>query len=246
MRAISMALEGYAVDHNTYPLVANGKASSLAEKLEPTYIKRLPLKDDWGNDFYYYCKDATEGYWIISFGEDGKPEKEIYDANGIPNKKAEGVINSPDMDLILRNGGFIRSNDLAELQQRGQADTSRQESIEIPETPSEGDPVSKGDKYFHLQMFDAAIKEYEAAIKLDPKSRSKVTDRLVKAFYNLGLISLREKDCNRAKDTFARARFLNDSDKLSNEGFDIASRCIAGGYDSIMKSVVFLELRKIE
>ena len=76
--------------------------------LEPIYIKRLPIKDGWGQDFIYYADATFQQYWIISFGADGKRENDIYGTDGIPLPVAEGVIKNVDGDIIFSQGSFLR------------------------------------------------------------------------------------------------------------------------------------------
>lgn len=71
MKTVAMAIESYMTDHYEAP-----PGKSLAEiksKLEPFYIRRLPLKDGWGNDFHYYHGTGAkkDEYAIGSGGKDG-------------------------------------------------------------------------------------------------------------------------------------------------------------------------------
>jgi len=83
--------------------IDNGKAPEgktflyeLEKDLAPFYIKRLPTKDAWGNNFYYK-KEAPDTYWIASAGSDGK-----FDGFAQKGKytKLEGK------DIIFLNGVF--------------------------------------------------------------------------------------------------------------------------------------------
>jgi type II secretion system protein G len=75
MRAIGTAAEAYAVDNNRYPSAASA-ATSITQELEPTYIKKLPTKDGWGNIFDYVVDDTSNAqqYTIQSYGKDGAGE----------------------------------------------------------------------------------------------------------------------------------------------------------------------------
>jgi general secretion pathway protein G len=71
MKTVGMAIESYMTDHYQAP---PGKTlTEIKSKLEPFYIKRLPLKDGWGNDFHYYhgTGDKKDEYGIGSGGKDG-------------------------------------------------------------------------------------------------------------------------------------------------------------------------------
>lgn len=71
MKSIGLAIESYITDNYFAP-----EGNSLAEikdKLEPFYIKTLPLKDGWGNDFLYKhgTGDQKDTYAVASPGKDG-------------------------------------------------------------------------------------------------------------------------------------------------------------------------------
>lgn len=71
MKTAAMAIESYITDHYEAP---PGKTlAEIKNKLEPFYIKRLPLKDGWGSDFHYYhgTGDKKDEYGIGSGGKDG-------------------------------------------------------------------------------------------------------------------------------------------------------------------------------
>jgi len=101
MENISAAIEGYIEDHKKAP---QGKSlEEIRKELEPFYIKHLPIKDAWGNPFYY--KHGTgkdkKSYSIASGGK-----------NGVMKEwKAEGCFHVKNMDdfdepIILVNGKF--------------------------------------------------------------------------------------------------------------------------------------------
>ncbi len=62
IRAIATACEAYGTDNNAYPNVSTFE--ELIPKLEPKYIKTLPRRDAWENQFRYEAwneKDDPEG-----------------------------------------------------------------------------------------------------------------------------------------------------------------------------------------
>jgi general secretion pathway protein G len=71
MKTVGMAIESYITDH--YEVPPGKTLAEIKNKLEPFYIKRLPLKDGWGNDFHYYhgTGDKKDEYAIGSGGKDG-------------------------------------------------------------------------------------------------------------------------------------------------------------------------------
>jgi hypothetical protein len=70
LKNIGTAIEDYIIDYGKAP---EGKTFvyELQKDLAPFYIKILPIKDAWGNNFYYK-KEAPDTYWIASAGSDGK------------------------------------------------------------------------------------------------------------------------------------------------------------------------------
>lgn len=102
IHSIATALESYAVDWNRYP-----KASSLPELanvLQPTYIKTLPLRDAWNRPLLVTCNG--ENYEIRSLGSDGKAESSY----------AGGAVKDLRADIIFANGQFVQWPEGAQLQ----------------------------------------------------------------------------------------------------------------------------------
>lgn len=71
LKSISTAIEAYIIDHEQAP---EGKTlAKIRDKLQPFYIRVLPLKDAWGNDFLYThgTGDKKDEYAVASHGKDG-------------------------------------------------------------------------------------------------------------------------------------------------------------------------------
>jgi general secretion pathway protein G len=89
IRAIQTALDLYRLDNFKYPTTEQGLQALVKQPADPTitnyaasgYLKSLP-KDPWGN-IYQYLSPGTDGrdYDIITYGRDGKPGGEGYDAD---------------------------------------------------------------------------------------------------------------------------------------------------------------------
>jgi general secretion pathway protein G len=89
IRAIQTALDLYRLDNFKYPTTEQGLQALVKQPADPTitnyaasgYLKSLP-KDPWGN-IYQYVSPGTDGrdYDIITYGRDGKPGGEGYDAD---------------------------------------------------------------------------------------------------------------------------------------------------------------------
>ncbi|MCP4215286.1 MAG: hypothetical protein GY765_11555 [bacterium] len=102
LKTIGVAIEDYMTDNYKAP---EGKSlEDLQKKLQPFYIKTLPLKDAWGNDFVYTHGKGSkkDNYSIGSSCKDG-----IF--NGW-DQKGYYIVTSMDgfgNDIIFSNGMFV-------------------------------------------------------------------------------------------------------------------------------------------
>ena len=101
LKSISTAIEAYIIDHEQAP---QGKTlDEIRDKLQPFYIKVLPLKDSWGNDFLYThgTGDKKREYAIASPGKDG-----VF--NGWEQRDSYIVTRVEQFghDIIMSNGMF--------------------------------------------------------------------------------------------------------------------------------------------
>ena len=107
MKSISMAIESYIAEHGEAP--QGTTLTELQAKLQPTYIKTLPLKDAWGNDFLYRhgTGDKKSEYAVGSGGKDG-----IF--NGWEQQGSYIVAGTShfDNDIILSGGQFTYSPEI--------------------------------------------------------------------------------------------------------------------------------------
>jgi general secretion pathway protein G len=89
IRAIETALDLYRLDNFKYPTTEQGLQALVKQPSDPTitnyraggYLPSLP-KDPW-NNIYLYASPGTDGrdYDITTYGRDGKPGGEGYDAD---------------------------------------------------------------------------------------------------------------------------------------------------------------------
>lgn len=96
MRAIGTAIEAYAVDHQSYP-PGNSTIQEISHYLEPSYIKKTPTKDTWGNFFLYNATEDGQSYTITSYGKDHKLD--------LPGNY-KGVITRFTNDIRFSQGSF--------------------------------------------------------------------------------------------------------------------------------------------
>src|SRR6202167_6467758 len=89
IRAIQTALDLYRLDNFKYPTTEQGLQALVKQPVDPTitnyrsggYLGSLP-KDPWNNTYQYASPGANgRDYDIISYGRDGKPGGEGYDAD---------------------------------------------------------------------------------------------------------------------------------------------------------------------
>jgi len=70
IRSIGTAVESYAVEYNTYPVVSDiGTLASSTATVVPAFIKVIPTQDAWHHDFY--VNSTRTGFTIASGGKDG-------------------------------------------------------------------------------------------------------------------------------------------------------------------------------
>jgi general secretion pathway protein G len=89
IRAIQTALDLYRLDNFKYPTTEQGLQALVTQPVDPTitnyraggYLPTTP-KDPWNNPYQYISPGADgRDYDIISYGRDGKPGGEGYDAD---------------------------------------------------------------------------------------------------------------------------------------------------------------------
>lgn len=105
IRTIATAVEAYAVDEDAYPSAVT--ISALASLLEPTYVRELPQKDPWGEEYIFLVSADRTQYRILSGGGDKSIDGSSrviapYSAEG------EGRENrSTDEDIVYQDGRFV-------------------------------------------------------------------------------------------------------------------------------------------
>jgi len=126
MKGISLvnaALSDYVTDYGVAPQQTGQyeRESEFHKKLSPFYIRTLPFKDGWGNNFHVYTGKACNGIYdgingctdkdiiVISFGRDGRKENWKYN----PKDPEVGIYELTsdkdfDKDIVMWNGKPIR------------------------------------------------------------------------------------------------------------------------------------------
>lgn len=101
LKTISVAIEDYITDTGHAP---RGKTlAEIKDQLQPFYIKTLPLKDGWGNDFVYThgSGNKKDAYAVSSGGRDGIFQD--WDQTGFYSVTS---MKDFDNDIIIANGTF--------------------------------------------------------------------------------------------------------------------------------------------
>jgi type II secretory pathway pseudopilin PulG len=101
LKSIGMAIESYIADKKEAP--QGQSLEEIKNKLQPFYIKKLPLKDGWGYDFLYKAGtgDKNTSYYLGSGGKDGIFSG--WDQNGFYLVAGSSDFNQ---DIIFTNGAF--------------------------------------------------------------------------------------------------------------------------------------------
>ena len=108
MRAAGTAIESWSIDYNRYPITAGFvPLTALEGELEPVYIRDLPLKDPWHQD-YRIWSDGGE-YALVSAGADRRFEHayETWDAARWRSFQG-GATTEPGRDLAFISGQFAQ------------------------------------------------------------------------------------------------------------------------------------------
>jgi tetratricopeptide (TPR) repeat protein len=106
--------------------------------------------------------------------------------------------------------------------------------------------LDDANNYFVLSEFAGAVAMYEKYLQKHPEARAQVTPQIIKSYYNLGVIAIREWRCDIAADYFRQVLFIDETDQFSKEALAIARRCQRSGTGDIevRKAVALMEIRR--
>jgi len=121
---VNAALSDYVTDYGVAPKQAGtyDRQGDFHKALSPFYIKYLPFKDGWGNNFHVYTAKACNGIYdgikgctdkdiiVISFGRDGRKDNWKYNPKD-PEAGIYELISDKDFDkdFVMWNGKLIRA-----------------------------------------------------------------------------------------------------------------------------------------
>ena len=96
IRSIGTAIESYAVDNNRYPIsYSNATGATMGTQLAPIYIKTMPSKDGWNNDWHGDSNSTGSLYTLESYAKDN--------AN---DTSSAGQTTDFNCDITFANGQF--------------------------------------------------------------------------------------------------------------------------------------------
>jgi tetratricopeptide (TPR) repeat protein len=100
--------------------------------------------------------------------------------------------------------------------------------------------------YFGYSEFAGAVKLYEKYLQRHPETVQHIQPQIIKCYYNLGVISIRQWRCDTAADYFRQVLFIDDTDKLSKDALALSRKCQQMGTSDldVRKAVAFMEMRK--
>jgi len=120
---ISTGIADFVIDNGITPKQEGiySEDSDFHIALSPFYLKELPIKDPWGNNYRVYCSSAGNGIYgisgcvsddfiVVSYGRDGEKETWEFDATS-PEAGIFIVRDSDDFDkdIVMWNGSWIRA-----------------------------------------------------------------------------------------------------------------------------------------
>ena len=120
---ISTALADFVTDNGSAPKQDGiyDERSDFYIALCPFYLKELPIKDPWGNNYRVYCGKACNGKYgitnsgiddfvVCSYGLDG--EKEVWEFDPANPEAGLFIVEESsdlDKDLVMWDGSWIRA-----------------------------------------------------------------------------------------------------------------------------------------
>jgi len=119
IQSIATYLTDYLTDKSTPPANNGDISTTLKTALSPMYVKVLPLKDQWGNNFKIYTGTnvtvygitgaATTDFLVSSYGRDKTVESWTYNTS-TPEAGLYSIAAAVDFDkdLVNYNGAMIR------------------------------------------------------------------------------------------------------------------------------------------
>ena len=96
LRTLGTAVEQYRLDYGHVPLSGEGPIARLADHLQPTYVKQLPVRDAWHSPIGWLPAPDGSAYSIVSLGRDRTADRRVQ----------PGPTTSFDRDIYFADGRF--------------------------------------------------------------------------------------------------------------------------------------------
>jgi tetratricopeptide (TPR) repeat protein len=111
---------------------------------------------------------------------------------------------------------------------------------------SEQKLLDEANAYFSYSDFAGAVKLYEKYLEKHPETRASIQPLILKSYYNLGVIAIREWRCDTAADYFRQVLFIDETDQLSKDALGVARQCQKSGTTDleVRKAVALMEMRR--
>lgn len=145
------------------------------------------------------------------------------------------AIQKADEAMKLDPGNQLASEVKASAQKRIQDAVAAEKKI-----------LDDANNYFEYSDFAGAVKLYEKYVERHPETVNDIQPQIIKCYYNLGVISIRQWKCDTAADYFRQVLFIDANDALSKDALELARKCQQVGSSDLemRKQVTFLEMRK--
>jgi hypothetical protein len=213
-----------------------GNFDVVRTHLNSKILKEIDAVDPWGHPYQYYCDSKTESYWIISYGSDSKPNKELYDSNGKPRQMTPSSTVNEAEDIVFFDDHFVLYPQDAS------------EWVFKPVEFNTSDPLLTGARRASQRFqFDRATAHYEEYRKRNPSKGTTISTELIKAYFNWGVQMLKRGNCRSARDILTMGRLVEAQTK-SKESAELervqrlAIVCEKTGVDSVRKDIAALTI----
>jgi hypothetical protein len=104
IRTLATASEAYAIDNKGFPPARD--LDELDRFLSPTYVKRMPRLDAWGNPLQYIVSQDRTHYRILSGGADGIIEPRHQHIEQATSSIQLETGDDTSADLVFQDGRF--------------------------------------------------------------------------------------------------------------------------------------------
>ncbi len=96
IRSVANAVSAYGVDWVFVPKVADGTITDILPYVAPTYLRRKPVNDGWGNPLHY--QGTGLDYTIWSYARDGAKQSPL----------VLTATTDFDADILISDGIFVQ------------------------------------------------------------------------------------------------------------------------------------------